>query len=143
MQTAVEATRERVRQMLAESSGGADVLPGGELTFLFESVQVFLNVLDVGENMPVVNVFAVTNVEVPPSPQLYRFVATKANDWVFGHLGAREEQRGVTIMFRHTLLGEYLDRDELAHAVHAVATTADGLDNEIKRQFGGKLFREP
>ncbi len=43
-----------------------------------------------------------------------------------------------TSPWTHTLLGDYLDEEELHNAVGAVVTTADRLDDELQSRFGGK-----
>jgi hypothetical protein len=43
-------------------------------------------------------------------------------------------------MFRYALLADYLDEDELSTAMWSVIGTADELDDELQKQFGGKRW---
>jgi FHIPEP family/Putative bacterial sensory transduction regulator len=138
----IEETRDRVASMLAQIVGPVQVDQDGDLTFPFESTRVYVSVRPFGEASSVVSVFAITNVGLTPSDALAKFVATHGSDWLFGHLAMAEHEGMARLIFNHTLLGDYLDREELEVAVAAVATTADRLDDEIKEQFGGQTMSE-
>jgi Putative bacterial sensory transduction regulator len=142
MATNVSETRDRVASMLTDLVGRVDLLPGGDLSFQYESARVFLGVVPNGDST-VVNIVAWTNVDLEPTPGLYQFVALHADDWVFGHLAMGESEGLAHIGFRHTLLGDFLDEQELRTAVVAVAHTANEIDNEIKEMFGGRLASAP
>jgi len=142
MAVSMSATRDRVASMLASMVGPVQFSPGGDLSFPFESTRVYVNVGQIGDESAIVNVFAFTNVDVDPTPELYEFVATHAGDWVFGHLALNVTEGRGTLIFRHTLLADYLDEAELATAVRAVAVTANDIDDELKQQFGGRLASE-
>lgn len=132
----VAATRDRVRKLLTRLVGSVQVDAEEEFSFAYESTRVFIRVL-AWEESAVVNVYAITNFEVPASPDLFRYVATESS-WVFGSLSAQESEGSVTIIFGHTLLGDYLDPEALRTAIAAVAFSADQIDDEIKERFGGK-----
>jgi T3SS (YopN, CesT) and YbjN peptide-binding chaperone 1 len=132
-------TRDRVARLLAEMVGTLQLESDGTLSFVYESTMVRVTVSSFLEQSSVVNILAVTNADLDPTPELFRYVATHADDWVFGHLGAWENEGKVFIVLRHSLLGDYLDPEELQAAVAAVATTADTLDDEVKAKFGGRL----
>jgi hypothetical protein len=137
------AMRQQVQRILARQVGSIQVTADEEFSFAYESTRVFVRVDPFGESGTSVSVYAVTNVDLPPSPELFRYVATEGSSWIFGHLGAGESEDGtVTTTFRQTLLGEYLDPQELRAAVIAVATTADDLDDQIKERFGGKRMAD-
>jgi hypothetical protein len=142
MATSMSATRDRVASMLAALVGPVQFAPGGDLSFPFESTRVFVNVGSLADGSAVVNVFAFTNLNLDPTPELYEFVATHAGDWVFGHLALSVDGGKGSLIFRHTLLADYLDDAELASAVRAVAVTANDIDDQIKEQFGGSLASE-
>jgi hypothetical protein len=134
---------DRVGQMLANFVGPPlQVDRDGDFTFPYESARVFVRVSVYGETSTIVIIFAITNREIPSSPELFKWVAIHSSDRIFGHLVAVEEADGVSVQCRHALLGDFLDRDELAAAVGGVATMADDIDDQIKELFGGKLFAE-
>lgn len=81
--------------------------------------------------------------QVPESPELHREIAFRADDYRFGTLALRsDDDHGVCIFFCHTLLGDYLDDDELVHALGEMLRDADDLDDELKQQFRGRRFHE-
>jgi hypothetical protein len=47
-----------------------------------------------------------------------------------------------TIFLEHSLLGEYLDVDELASAFVGMAATADKFDDELKAKYGGERWED-
>jgi hypothetical protein len=140
----VEATRAAVQRMLTDLLGRVEVDADGDFSFRVESARVFIGVVPFPEkDTTIVNVFSHTNIDVPPTPELFRHIAVESDEWLFGHLGATEEDGAVTVTFSHRLLGGFLDPEELEIAVLAVATTANRIDDEIQRRFGGRLFHGP
>jgi hypothetical protein len=87
-----------------------------------------------------VRISSVSNVGVSVDGGLTRFLATENSTLAFGKFSLNEEASAVHVA--HTLLGDFLNRDELAIAVGAVAEIADRYDDEIKQRFGGRLFTE-
>ena len=80
---------------------------------------------------------------VPLTPELYKWVATEGQAYFFGHPGVVERENGLgDIHFRHNLLGDFLDPEELKWGVLALGDTADDLDDELQARFGGKKFTE-
>ena len=76
--------------------------------------------------------------DVPATPEVFKYVALNADNYTFGHLSAYEDDHGsLTLYFSHTLLGDYLDQEELDAAVGAVLISANDLDDELQKQFGG------
>lgn len=113
----------------------------GDLTFRYKSVQVYIRVSNVSGD-GIVAVFSITNCDVPPSPELFRWVATRADDLLFGHVAASEAPAGVVVAVRHALLGDYLDPQELFTAVNNVTGIAAEVASEVRNQFGGRLFTD-
>ena len=83
---------------------------------------------------------AVILLDVPVTNDLFRWVATEGADYRFGnaHLYLDESETTAQLFFSHTLLGDYLDAEELNHAVAAVGFTADRLDDELLPVLGGR-----
>jgi hypothetical protein len=145
MPAKISEVRDRVASIMSDLVGGLQLNPGGDLSFDYETATVYVNVRPFMEDSTVVNVFAFTNVGLQPTRELFEFVARHSGDWIFGHLavfGDSDGQGEVTLVFRQTMLGDYLDAEELTAAVVAVATTADQIDDQIKQQFGGRTARE-
>ncbi len=138
-------TRKSVETLLAGTVQGLHVADTGVMSFPMGSTRVFVEVRDWRDPAGVVTVYAITNKLVPRSPELFEYLASHSDDFVFGRLAAwlPDEQPGAAwIVFRHTILGSTMDPDELRNAIMAVAVTADQLDDTIKQRFGGLLFHE-
>jgi len=137
----VRAVREKVQRYLTDFLGTIQIDRDDRITFRHGSARVFVSVAEFGPDKTVVRITAPTNSEVTPTPDFYHYVATE-NKYVFGSMVAVESQGKAGVLFKHSLLGDTLDPDELLLAVGLVAGTADEIDNEIKSRFGGRVFHE-
>ena len=140
----VPGVKERVQTYLT-SQGEITIDDKGRFSTLVGSTRIFVEVLAHGnEKATVVMVTAPILFEVPLTPELYRHVAIHADDWWFGHLFLAENEGGATgtLIGRHTLLGDYLDKDELLYAVNGVGYSSDAADDELQKQFGGKRYED-
>lgn len=46
----------------------------------------------------------------------------------------------VLLIMSHTLLGDYLDEQELRHGVMGILSAANECDDELQKKFGGKRW---
>jgi hypothetical protein len=90
----------------------------------------------------VVNLWIPLLLEVKETPEVFEHIALHADDYIFGHLNAHRTDDGLTILLNHSLLGDYLDEDELMRAAVLMVSVADDLDDELKTQFGGRRFHQ-
>ena len=105
--------------------------------------RVFVTCDELSEDGPtVVHLEAPLLFDVPESDDLFEFIALHADDYVFGHLSARRTKDGILVMFTHTLLGDYLDAEELIQAAVAVVGVGNELDDDLQRTYGGTRFHE-
>jgi len=130
-----------VQRMLATFLGTIQVDGEGTMTFAYESTRVFVEVRP-WEDASVVSVWAPVAYEVPNGPTLYEWIAKQSDRWAFGHVGLAEFPTTATVMFRRTFPAEFLTEEHLRHTVGIVATTADGLDDEIVHTLGGKRAKD-
>jgi T3SS (YopN, CesT) and YbjN peptide-binding chaperone 1 len=143
MAAKIGEVRDQVATILSNMVGSLQLNPGGDLSFEYETARVIVNVSPFGDDSTVINIFAFTNAGLDASPALYEYVARHSGDWVFGALSVVDEEDGnMAVILRQTLLGDFLDPEELGAAVAAIATTADEIDDAIKEQFGGLLGSE-
>ncbi|HUG86147.1 MAG TPA: hypothetical protein VMM13_16405 [Euzebya sp.] len=114
----------------------------GRYTFRHGSSRCFIYIEDFGDEDTLVRVDIPLLFKVTPTAELYRAVAT--NSYKFGTLSVSDpdDSGTVTVMYRHTLLGTYLDPEELKLAVALMAKTADDVDTEYLKRFGGEMFHE-
>lgn len=139
---AVKRTQEKVQSYLMEILGRVELDKQGRFTFPCRSTRVFVDVRPWMERSTVVALYAYTNIDVPVSNDLYRFVASNSNRWLLGRLGLRERDGKALVVFDHNLMGDHLELEDLRSAALCIAFTADEIDDEIKRQFGGRVFHE-
>ncbi len=137
----VLAVKEKVRRYMTEWFQSLQVDKDGDFTFRHNNTQVWVSVAPFRDENTVVKIFAVTNLDVPESLELYKHIATQGS-YGFGTLGAREIEGKVRILLGHSLLGETVDPEELKVSLFMVAGLADKVAVEIKEKFGGRHFHE-
>jgi hypothetical protein len=135
---AVAETALKVRQMLS-SFDDVDLNDDGTCCLTYGSAQVVVSVTVFDEDQAVVKCRAQCVTGATLSPELYRHVATFSAE--VGHLRVVEEDDGTgSILFSHSLLGEFLNPAELRMTVVALALLADQIDDELAATYGGKVF---
>jgi hypothetical protein len=138
----VDALKEKVERYVLDLIGPYEVNDLGEIHFRWGSAHVFLKAVQYGADESIVVINIPFLLEVAPSPEVFRHVALHADDWHFGHLSATETGDGLKLWLTHSLLGDYLDVEELKTAVATMASTADQLDDELRAKFGGRRYHE-
>ena len=142
MSEAVTLTKEKVQRYLTDLLGSVSMDRDGDFFVRNGSAQVFLRVIPFGEKNTIVRIWAPTNHDVPESAELYHYIATSSRFYFGALVASPTPQNTANIAFSYSLLGEFLDPDELRSAVSAVAVSADTIDDEIKEKFGGMRFYE-
>ena len=137
--------RPKVHQWLSEMFKGVEQRDSGVLFVPgFGSTALFVSVEDVFRDQHVlVRVDAPILLDVPVTNELLQYMGMKSNDFVFGSftllLDSDAARTGI-LAFRQTLLGDALDKVELEVATTIVALTADELDDNLQRRFGGQRY---
>ncbi len=132
--------KDRVQKMLTEFVGSVRIDSDGDFGFTYESAVVYVRAFE-WEDSIVLRIFSQFLRDVPLTPELYRWVATDGQDFLFGNTALVEFENGIgRLDFGTYLLADYLDTEELRTAVSAVAVTADRLDDELMARFGGRRF---
>jgi hypothetical protein len=106
----------------------------------YESARVWVVPAWLESGATVIRVFAITNMGVEINELLTSYLVTKNLDFVVGAFALDAEAGAV--WFNHNLLGEFAVAEELGATIVMVAETADKFDDEIKAQFGGRLYSE-
>lgn len=135
----VAAVKDKVQAYLT-SQGPVQIDSEGRYGVEMGSARVYVEVEEhPNGEVVVVKVVAPFLFDVPITPDLYEYFALHADDWFFGSLGVWPNDEGTTalLVLRHTLLGDFLDKDELLYAVYGVGGVADDLDDELQQKFGG------
>jgi len=147
-----DATMMKVQRILTGPMGLRITLQGSTIgvTFTDSSTRVNLAVQDWGVNKAgdpssLVEITSPILWEVEPTPALYEWIAREGGKYYFGHVAAYDDSSApgkVFLMMKHTLLGDYLDEEELHWALYGILGTADKLDDELKEKFGGKRLAD-
>ena len=135
----VVALREMIEAKLAEV-GGYLTDPNGNYVLGLQTARTFIVPTWLENGATVIRVFAITNLAVPVTAELTRWLLAKNLEFVFGAFALDVENGAV--WFNHNLLGEFAAPQELEAAIGAVIETADRFDDEIKSRFGGRLYVE-
>ena len=140
----LDALRSTIGDIIGGHFGAHHVDAQGDVHVDHESARVFVCARPWRERAALVSIFSVTNVAVPITEALTLFLASENLQTVFGHfaLHADEGASHGDVWFGHTLLGDFLDADELVTALSAVARAANKYDDLIKARFGGRLYTE-
>ena len=114
-------------------SGGADRPP------VWVRIRKWLDD-DEGQTTSLVYLWTAVGGPVPPTPELYEWIAS-SDQW-FGALGTwtNEEEGTVQVKYDYALLGSFLDREELFNAVMSVHFGGKAAEKELVERFGGKRW---
>jgi len=118
------------------------------VVFTDASTQIHIRVIDWGKNKDgeqrtLVRISAPVLRGVEPKPELYQYLLREAQRPWFGSVAVwdDEAEKGkVTVSVGHTLLGDFLDEEELRQVLFAVLGAADTLDDPLQQRFGGKRW---
>ena len=148
----VDQTMMKVQRLLTGPMGLRIQLQGNVVSVRFSDVstQVNVSVQEWGTNKDgdpcsLVRLSSPILWEVDPSPALFEWIAKEGGNYFFGHVSAHDDNSSpgkLFLMTSHTLLGDYLDEEELSSALYAMLNTADTLDDELKQRFGGKRLAD-
>jgi hypothetical protein len=148
----VDTTMMKVQRILTGPMGLRISLQGSTLSVTFNnsSTRVNLSFTDWGLNKAgdpstLIGVSAPLLWEVEPTPAVFEWIAREGGKFYFGHVTAYDDTSApgkVFLLMSHTLLGDYLDEEELHWALYTLLQTADKLDDELKEKFGGKRLAD-
>jgi hypothetical protein len=142
----------KVQRLLTGPMGLRIQLEGDVIgvSFTDVSTKVHIRIIDWGKNkdgepMTLVRVSAPILRGVAPTPALYEYLARESPSLWFGNIRVwdDEETKGMlSLTLGHTLLGDYLDEAELRVAVFQILNSADELDDQLQKRFGGKRWAD-
>lgn len=142
----VAVVQQEVGEVLVAELGlnGVRQSPSGGLACNVEETDVFVDVFargPEGEAGTVVSVYAPIAAEVEITPELLGWVVQQSGVWVFGHVVVQPDAEAPDRCFltmSHNLLGEMLNRVELASVLISVAASAAELSRQVEQRFGGR-----
>ena len=137
---AVVKNRELIEGKLAEMVDRYFVDEHGNYVLGLASARVFIVPTWLENGATIIRVFAITNLDVPVTPELTSYLLEKNLEFVFG--GFALDVDAGAVWFNHNMLGDFAHPEQLEATMAAVAHTADQFDDEIKTRFGGRLYVE-
>ncbi len=137
-------TRSRVEEMLGGLFGGVSVDDDGDFVVVYGSGTIYVRVTR-DEHLVFITLFAFTNTDVPPSTELFRWVAMGAETARFGQVRLLESHgsENLRVVVAHELLGNFLDSDELTMALASVSSIAQQSAQVVEERFGGRRLGSP
>lgn len=130
---------DKVERILADHFGVIEVDRDGDFTFPVDSTRVFIQLVE-QDDRSLIKVSAPVLRGLQPTAELYKHLALHAGDYFFGSWEVRETGETLSLWFYYTLLGDYVDPDELKTAIGAVGSAANNLDDDLQERFGGKRY---
>ena len=102
------------------------------------SAFVYIRAFPVGSSSAAVEVFSYVVADVTVTEGLMRHLLTYNLRLTFGGLGLSIGKDGKgSVLLRHAILGDKMDREELYASVSSIASVADELDDQLVADFGG------
>ena len=145
--------KDKVQRFAKEVFNQVLIDDDGDLVIPYESTRVFISVGEKEVSADIldfynehqlshtsVEVWAPVIVDVKPTAALFEWVARDGQDYNYGGFRVLDygDSKNVQLQFRVSLPGDSLDPGELKDALLAVALTADDMDDDLKKLFGGK-----
>ena len=133
-------TTRRVHHFLDERFGGFQHHPDWGFHGAFGSARVFVDVLPVLDDSTAVRASSPVVLDIDLTDKLAIHLLELAGEGPFGtylYLPARRE-----VWFQHAILGDDLDGNEVEAAIEVVADTADGEDDDLVAEFGGRRYAD-
>ena len=137
---AVVHVRSIVQQWLAEEFVGVMIGKPGVCDYELAIGSTFLRVTvsEFIEESVVISVVAPMLWDVPITDEFKQYVLETSGQFVFGGFHYFEDDGGANLVFQHSILGQYVDKEELINSVYVVGSTADGVGADLQVQFGGR-----
>jgi len=146
---AVDVISAKVQRMLISEFGNVRLTKDGGFAIDMGSTVVFIEIKEWtadkdGNPRSLVYLWSPLGREVKQSPELYEWAATEGRQKWFGGVAVQKSKEGDTafVTYDHTLLGNFVDPDELYSAIYMVGWTADDLDDMVTTKFGGKRYTD-
>lgn len=132
----IEELRSKIGRYLRTEQLLYEVRPNGDYGVRQGSTLVVIQPRLWG-NVTLVKLVAPVALEIKKiTPQLTRFIAEKNSEILFGKFSLDVEEKAVWC--EHTLLGDFMDPDELLVAVESVVSLADEYDEKVAKMADGK-----
>ena len=130
--------KEKVQRILA-ANWQVELSRGGGFFVRGESTGCYIECYDSEKtDWTYVHFYSFVLLDVPITDEFLRYVAS--SEMSFGGFIVNFSESGDKgdLLLTHTILGNYLDTEELNLAIASVFYTADDLDDDLQDRFGGQ-----
>lgn len=132
----IELLRSKIETYLRQKGLIYEVSPDGSYRIRHGTTLVLIQPAQWGERT-LVKLLAPVSLNITLiTPELTLFLMEKNDNLLFGKFALNTQSK--SIWYEHTLLGDFLDVEELFVAVAAIASTADQYDEQVSTMAGGK-----
>ena len=138
-----QALKDKVHGLLSQIADGYQVDSEGDSFIEYGSSRIYFSTHPFGDDGTVVEIWCLLLINVTITPELFEYVACEGANYHFGSMIVRRSPDDPSVgqvVFSHSLLGDYLDLEELKVAALGVLFAADDIDNELAGRFGGTTF---
>lgn len=132
--------RSKVQQWLAEEYTGVVIGVPGLSDFELAIGNTFVRVIvgPFGEASTAISFSAPVIYDVPVTEEFKAYVLDTSGTFVFGGFSYFEDEGGSNLVFQHSILGDYVDKEEFTTSLLAIGSTAADLADQLCSQFGGR-----
>ncbi len=138
--SSVAKVQKKVQDILSGEFGSVRVSSDGSIKIPFESTMVNIEVEDWLDGQSLVVLNGIIARDSKSNTSVYEWINEQNANLRIGcvyHLPGKTSN--ITIM-SYSILGDFLDPDELTNALKAVVFMSDKLDDEFISKFGGERF---
>jgi hypothetical protein len=140
----VSQIQKKVQSILTSELGSVNVDADGMISIPYQSTLVTIAVEQFASSTDetIVDVRGLISFDTPTSPDLYKWLNKKNSELRFGSIFHLESKQNTIMVLQYSLLGNFLDPEELLNALRAVVLMADILDDEVTKEFGGRKYSD-
>lgn len=136
----VALLRETLARYLGQSFESGDQRAEGDLVIWRSGAAIHLRPAERINSRTTIDIWSITNLGVSVDGDLARFLAIASGELAFGGFSLDPERSAVLV--RHTLLGDFVGRNEVMEVVEAIGSSAQVYGARIRAMFGGRLFSQ-
>lgn len=142
----IDQLRTKVQRFLTEIVGTVRVDADGDFRVTYNSATVFVECLahkrKDGEEILGVKFSCPLVMNVPVTNSLFKWAATEGAHYRFGNVAVilDDKEEKASLLFFHNLYANDLDASEVKNVLFTMLVTADNLDTELQKKFGGEMF---
>ncbi len=125
-----------IEYFLEQEYGSVDIDNDDDFVLRRHGSLTWIRLQPLGDEHTAVIVFSPAVIGVTVDGELTRFLATEGLNISLAHFELHERTTPMVVV-SHTLLGEYLSRDELTTAIEQVSAVSSRYGPQISKRFGG------